>query len=134
MNLSNREELISAMQQASQPDPQQQQMAMAAQQAQMEFQKSQTNALNAQAMESQARAGKYSVDTDLAPKELEIDKINAITKNLKDGDEDEKEFERRLKVAEVLLKEAELEDKKEIAKNRQARGGREQTELKLINP
>ena len=132
MNLSNREELISAMQQASQPDPQQQQMAMAAQQAQMEFQKSQTNALNAQAMESQARAGKYSVDTDLAPKELEIDKINAITKNLKDGDEDEKEFERRLKVAEVLLKEAELEDKKEIAKNRQARGGREQTELKLI--
>ena len=41
MNLSNREELISTMQQASQPDPQQQQMAMAAQQAQIEFQQSQ---------------------------------------------------------------------------------------------
>jgi hypothetical protein len=132
MNLSNREELIAAMQKASQPDPQQQQMAMAAQQAQMEFQKSQTAALNAQAMESQARAGKYAIDTDLAPKELEIDKINAITKNLKDGDEDEKEFERRLKVAEVLLKEAELEDKKEIAKSRQSQGSKEQTELKLI--
>ena len=66
MNLSNREELIAAMQQANQPNPQAQQMAMQAQQAQMEFQQSQTNALNAQAAESQARAGKISVEAQLA--------------------------------------------------------------------
>ena len=132
MNLSNREELIASMQQASQPDPQAQQMAMAAQQAQMAFQQSQTAALNAQAAESQARAQKYAMDTQLAPQELEIDKISAITRNLQAGDQDDKEFERRLKVAEVALKEAELSDKKEIAKNRQAAGGKEQTEMKLI--
>ena len=111
MNLSNREELISAMQQASQPNPQQQQMAIAMQQAQMAFQQSQTNALNAQAAESQARAGKFSVETRLAPEELQLDKINAITRNLQAGTGDDKEFERRLKVADRLLKESEIEGK-----------------------
>tara|TARA_B100000287_G_scaffold330996_1_gene315786 strand:- start:620 stop:2647 length:2028 start_codon:yes stop_codon:yes gene_type:complete len=111
MNLSNREELISAMQQASQPNPQQQQMAIAMQQAQMAFQQSQTNALNAQAAESQARAGKFSIETRLAPEELQLDKINAITRNLQAGTGDDKEFERRLKVADRLLKESEIEGK-----------------------
>ena len=122
MNLSNREELIQSMDQASQPDPQAQQMQQQAQQIQMEFQQSQTNALNAQAAESQARAGKYGVETDLAPKEVEISKINALNKNLAVGDADDKEFERRLKVAEVLLKEAELDNKKfEGEANRQSK-------------
>jgi len=112
MNLSNREELIAAMQQASQPNPQAQQMAMMAQQSQLEFQQSQTAALQAQAAESQARASKLSVEAGLAPEELQIDKINAITRNLKEGSEEDKEFERRLKVADRLLKEREVEVKK----------------------
>jgi hypothetical protein len=111
MNLSNREELIAAMQQAAQPDPQAQQMAQMAQQAQIEFQQSQTNALNAQAQESQARAQKYTIDAQLAPQELEIDQISAITRNLQAGDQDDKEFERRMKVAQTLLKEKEIEAK-----------------------
>jgi hypothetical protein len=112
MNLSNREELIATMQQASQPNPQAQQMAQMAQQAQLEFQQSQTAALNAQAAESQARAAKYNMDTQLAPEELEIERIEAITRNLKEGDADDKEFERRLKVAEVALKERNLENQR----------------------
>lgn len=108
MNLSNREELIATLQQASQPNPQAQEMAMMAQQAQLALQQSQTNALNAQAAESQARAQKYMVDAQIAPEELEIDKIEAITKNLQSGDQDDKEFERRLKVAQTVLKEKEL--------------------------
>ena len=108
MNLSNREELIAALQQASQPNPQAQEMAMIAQQAQLAFQQSQTNALNAQAAESQARAQKYMIDAQIAPEELEIDKIEAITRNLQAGDQDDKEFERRLKVAQTILKEKEL--------------------------
>jgi len=113
MNLSNRDELIAAMQQASQPNPEAQQMAMAAQQAQLEFQQSQTAALNAQAAESQARAQKYAVDTQLAPEELQIEKINAITRNLQSGDQEDKEFERRLKVADALLKESQIEGKRQ---------------------
>ena len=112
MNLSNRDELIASMQQASQPDPQAQQMAMMAQQTQMEFQQSQTSALQAQAAESQARAAKYAMETQLLPEELQIEKLEAITRNLKEGDQEDKEFERRLKVADALLKERQIEGKR----------------------
>jgi len=114
MNLSNREELLAALAQASQPNPQQQQMAQAAQQAQMAFQQSQTAALSAQAQESQARAAKLAAEAQAVPQELEIDKINAITRNLKEGDAEDKEFERRMKVAETLLKEKQIEGKTNV--------------------
>ena len=118
MNLSNREELLSAMQQAMQPTQeaqqmqmQQMQMQMAAQQAQMQFQQSQTNALNAQAQESSARAQKLAAEARAVPMELEIDRINAVTRNLKEGDAEDREFERRMKFAETLIKEKEVEGK-----------------------
>jgi 5-enolpyruvylshikimate-3-phosphate synthase len=39
---------------------------------------------------------------------LEIDRIKAATTNLKAGDADDKEFEKRLKISEQLLKEREI--------------------------
>jgi len=112
MNLSNREELIAAMQQASQPDPQQQQMAQMAQQAQMQLQQAQTAALQGQANESEARASKYIVDAELAPQGIEIELIEAITRNLREGDEDDKEFERRMKIGQLAIKEANLNNQR----------------------
>ena len=111
MNLSNREELIAAMQQAQQPNPEAQQAAMQAQQSQLALQQSQTAALSAQAQESQARAQKYSVEAQLEPQEVEIKRIEAITRNLAAGDQDDKEFERRLKVAQAITKDKEVEAK-----------------------
>jgi hypothetical protein len=108
MNLANREELIAVLDQANQPNPQAQQAAQAAQQAQMAFQQSQTAALNGQAQESQARAQKIAVEAQILPQELEIDRIKAVTANLKDGDADDKEFQKRLKISEQLLKEREI--------------------------
>ena len=121
MNLSNREELLAAMAKASQPNPEAQQMAMAAQQAQLEFQQSQTAALSAQAQESQARAGKLVAEAQAVPQELEIDKINAITRNLKEGDSDDKEFERRMRVAEAMLKEREVAAKEKSGSQQEVR-------------
>ena len=108
MNLSNREELIATLEQANQPDPQAQQAAQAAQQAQLQFQASQTAALNGQAQESQARAQKLAVEAQAIPEELQIDRIKAATTNLKAGDADDKEFEKRLKISEQLIKEREV--------------------------
>ena len=108
MNLSNREELIATLEQANQPDPKAQQASEAAQQAQLQFQQSQTAALNGQAQESQARAQKLAVEAQSIPQELEIDRIKAATTNLKSGDADDKEFEKRLKISEQLLKEREV--------------------------
>ena len=116
MNLSNREELIMALQQANQPNPQAQQAQQAMQQAQMEFQKSQTAALQGQASESQARAQKLAAEASVVPQELEIDRIKAVTANLKAGDADDKEFQKRLKISEQLLKEREVAVKEEQGK------------------
>jgi len=119
MNLSNREELLNTLKQAAeqaQMTPEQQQQAMqqqqAVQQAQLEFQQSQTAALNGQAVEAQARAGKLAVETQLAPVETEIDRIKAITTNLKPGEEDDREFERRMKLADRILKQQEIDVKR----------------------
>ena len=109
MNLSNREELIATLEQANTPNPEQeqaaQQAAQEAQQAQMAFQASQTAALNGQAEESAARAGKMAAETQAIPQELEIDRMKAATTNLAVGTADDKEFERRLKISDQLLKE-----------------------------
>jgi phosphopantothenoylcysteine synthetase/decarboxylase len=114
MNLSNREELLAAMNQSMQPNPQAQQMQQQAQQLQMQFQQSQTAALSAQAQESSARAQKLAAEAAVVPQELEIDKINAVTRNLREGDQDDKEFERRMKVADTLIKEKQIEGKRNV--------------------
>jgi hypothetical protein len=108
MNISNREQLIQVIQQASQPNPQAQEAQQAAQQVQLQFQQSQTNALNGQAAESTARAEKIAQETKAIPVELENDRIKAIATNLKAGNEDDKEFERRMKVTDKLLEERKL--------------------------
>ena len=108
MNLSNREELIAKLDQANQPNPEAQKAQQAAQQAQMAFQASQTAALNGQAQESQARAAKAAAEAQAVPQELEIDRIRAVTANLQAGDADDKEFQKRLKISEQLLKEREV--------------------------
>jgi len=118
MNLSNREELIAAMQQAMQPNPQAQQMQAQAQQAQLQFQQSQTAALSAQAQESAARAQKLAAEAAVVPQELEIDRINAVTRNLREGDQDDKEFERRMQIADRLIKEKQIKGKENVNRQR----------------
>ncbi len=115
MNLSNREELLVAMQQAIEPKPEEEQMQQATQQAQVALQQSQTSALNAQAQESSARAGKLAAEAQAVPQEVEIDRINAITRNLREGDGDDKEFDRRMRIADFRLKEQSQADAKEAA-------------------
>jgi len=112
MNLSNREELIAKLDQANQPNPEAQAQAQQAQQAQLQsqlaFQGAQTAALQGQATESQARAAKLAAEAQAVPVELEIDRIKAITANLEAGDQDDKEFQRRLEISKQLLKEREV--------------------------
>jgi len=111
MNLSNREELKAQLQQAGQPSPEEQQVQQQVQQLQLDLQRSQTAALQGQAAETQARAQKLTVESKMAPMELEIDRIKAVTSNLREGTADDKEFERRMKIAETLIKEREVESK-----------------------
>jgi len=70
--------------------------------------------LSAQAQESSARATKLAAEAQAVPVELEIDRINAITRNLKEGDQEDKEFERRMRVADTLLKNKAIEGKTNV--------------------
>ena len=134
MNLANREELIAVLDQANQPNPQAQQAAQAAQQSQMEFQQSQTAALNGQAAESQARAQKIAIEAQILPQELEIDRIKAVTTNLDKGDADDKEFQRRLKISEQLLKEREIAVKEGKSAPQEASQPAPQPQLQGMTP
>lgn len=117
MNVSNREELIGLIDQAAQPSEDEQAAAQATQEAQLAFQASQTAALNSQAAESNARAQKLATEAQAVPQELEIQRIKAITANLSAGSEEDKEFERRMKMADRILKDKEIEYKAQGAVN-----------------
>lgn len=111
MNLTNREELIASLRKSQEPNPQQQQMAQQQAQSQMEQVQAQIAAFNGQAKESEARAQKIQAEIGLDQYEAETDRIKVLSSNLETGDQDEKEFQRRAKVAELILKERELQTK-----------------------
>ena len=114
MNLANRETLITKLSEASTPDP----MVQAAQEIDIKQKQAYIATLEAQALESQARAAKVQLETELLPMEAETDRLKVLTTNINDGDVDEKEFLQRAKVAELVLKEREIESKEAIV-NRQ---------------
>jgi len=109
MNISNREELIATLRQSSQPNPQQQQIAQQQAQMQMAQLQAQTAAFQAQAQESASRAQKYTTETSLLEYEAQTDRIKALSNQLEPGVEDDKEFERRARIAEIILKERDIQ-------------------------
>ena len=111
MNLGNREELIAKLQEAAQPNPEAQQLAQHQAQVQMEQVAAQTEALRGQAADFNARAQKNSVEAQLSQYEAETSRIKALSNNLDSGSEDDKEFERRARIAELAIKEKQVSAK-----------------------
>jgi hypothetical protein len=118
-SLPNKEQLSVALQQMSQPDPQQQQIAQAQQQAQLQLVQAQVAQLQGQAVESQAdaqeaqaRAQKLLVEAQLLPEQARIELVKGLSANMVDPSE--QEFERRAKVAELLLKERDIDVREKI--------------------
>ena len=106
---------MAALDQMSQPDPQVQQLAQ--QRAMLELQAIQAQALaNAtQAERNRAEAAQTMVETQLMPAEVQAKTLAATTQNLPNSDEQaQKEFDRRVKVAELMLKEADIKNKSKI--------------------
>jgi hypothetical protein len=114
MSLSNREGMISQLREMNKPNPQAQQLQQAQMEAQMAVAQAQTALYQAQAAESQSRAGKLQAETQAIPTKLENDRIRAISSNLQVGSQDDKEFERRAKLADLVLKEREIASKEAI--------------------
>jgi hypothetical protein len=107
-NLANKTQLLQQLAQAQQPDPQAQQMQMQQAQLQMGLVAAQTADLNTKAGKQQAEAKQIAVETQLEPELVKAKLVAALSTNLDAGQGDDKEFERRVKVADLLLKEKTL--------------------------
>lgn len=107
-NLANKTQLLQQLAQSQQPDPQQQQMQQQQVQMQMGLLEAQTADLNTKASKQQAEAQQIMVETQLEPDVVKAKLVAALSTNLKEGEGDDKEFERRVKVADLLLKEKTL--------------------------
>ena len=119
MGLSNREELMAQLQQSMQPNPEAEQQAQQAQQQQLEQQAQMAQAqlalIQAQTMEAQARAQKYSIESQLEPEVVKAKLAAALSTNLQTGNADEAEFAKRAKIADLMLKEKDIQSNERIA-------------------
>jgi hypothetical protein len=119
-NLANKTQLLQLLAQSQQPNPQQQQMQMQQAQLQMGLIAAQTADLNTKAGKQQAEAQQIVVETQLEPEVVKAKLVAALSTNLTAGQDDDKEFERRVKVADLLLKEKSLDLKAvDSAQNRE---------------
>lgn len=106
-SLSNREEMIEQMKQMSQPNPQQQQLQMQVGQLDMA-----DKAAGVKLKEAQAQ--KATVEAQTAPTIAKAKVIAALSNNL-DEDREAQDFERRAKIAELALKERDINSNETIA-------------------
>jgi len=114
-SLSNRMELMAKLDEMMQPDPQAQQMQQVQQQLAMQAAQANIAVQTTQAEQNRAEAQKLSVEAQLMPMEIQAKNMAATTKNLpNDADQASKEFDKRVKIAELMLKEADIKNKSKI--------------------
>jgi hypothetical protein len=112
-SLSNRYELIAALDQMSQPNPEAQQLQQMQQQLAMQSAQAQIAVQTTQAEQNRAEAAKLMTETQLMPQEMQAKVLASATKNLPAGGESD-EFSKRVKIAELMLKEADIKNKSKI--------------------
>ena len=102
--LSNRGEMIATLEQMSQPNPEAQQAQAAAVQLDMQIKQAQAAELTAKAQREQAEAQKAAIEAQLMPEKHKVDIIQAAATNIDKSDD----FDKRLKLADRMLKEKEI--------------------------
>ena len=126
-SLSNRYELIAKLDEMSQPDPQAQEMQQMQQQLTLQAAQAQIAVQTTQAEQNRAEATKLTVEAQLMPQKIQAETTAAMTKNLPTSDDlASKEFDKRVKVAELMLKEADIQNKNRIVELQMADKGTQQ--------
>ena len=100
-SLSNRGELMKALDQMSQPNPQAQEAQQAQQMAAMQLAQAQVADLQSKAQKQSAEAQKTMMEAQMIPEEQRVKLVQAAATNLDNGGD----FEKRLKLADIMLKE-----------------------------
>jgi hypothetical protein len=120
-SLSNRMELMESLTQMAQPNPEAQQAAMMQQQLAMQAAQAQIAVNQTQAERNRAEAINTTIETKLKPIEVQSKIMAANTQNLpNDAELASKEFDKRVKIAELMLKEADIKNKSKIVEMQMA--------------
>lgn len=113
--LSNKAKMMEVLGSMNQKTPEQEQMEAQMQELQMRMQMAQVAEIEAKAQKAAAEAQKATVEAQLAPQIAQAKIITALSNNLDDEGEG-KDFERRVKLAELMLQEKDIDSNLEIAK------------------
>lgn len=114
-SLSNKAELMQSLTQMAQPDPQQAQMQQVQQQLAMQAAQAQIAVNTTQAEKNRADATLTAVEAQMKPQEVQAKVQSALTNNLpSQADQASAEFDKRVKIAELMLKEADIKNKSKI--------------------
>ena len=106
---------MAALDKMSQPDEQAQQLAQVQQQLALQAAQAQIAVSTTQAEQNRAEAQKLLTEAQLMPQEVQAKTASALTKNLPNSDEAaSREFDKRVKIAELMLKEADIKNKSKI--------------------
>jgi hypothetical protein len=120
-SFTNRYELMDALEKMTQPDPQAQQMQQAQQQLALQAAQAQIAVNTTQAEQNRADATKTMIEAQLLPQEVQAKVTNSMTQNLPNSDEAaSREFDKRVKIAELMLKEADIKNKSKIVEMQMA--------------
>lgn len=128
-SLPNRVEMQQQIAKTMQPNPQQQQMQQVTLQAKMQQEQALAAKTMGEAKEREAMAQKHMVEAQLEPELVKAKLMAAISTNLPEEDDMiAKEFDRRVKIAELMLKEKQIDlkeqdmqDNKEIVRLQMAK-------------
>lgn len=104
-SLPNKTALLEQLAKASQPNPEAQQMQQMQTQMQMGLIQAQIADLSSKAQKQQAEAQQVMVETQLAPEETKAKIISSLSTNSQGGSEEDKTFEKRVRIAELMIKE-----------------------------
>jgi hypothetical protein len=130
-SLSNRFELMDALDKMSQVDPQAQQMQQAQAQLQMQQAQAQIALVTTQAEQNRADATKKMVEAQYIPQEVQAKVIASTTNNLPTQDaQASAEFDKRVKIAELMLKESDIRNKSKIVEMQMADKASAQSQVK----
>ena len=114
-SLSNRMELMQRLDAMGQVDPEAQQKQQVQEQLAMQAAQAQIAVNTTQAEQNRAEATKIMIDTKLKPLEVQAKIQQGLTANLPNqADMASREFDKRVKVAELMLKEADIKNKSKI--------------------
>ena len=112
-SLSNKAEMIQKLEEMMQPNPEQQQSQQAVQQLTMAKAQAEIQVLESTAAKNMAEVQQTSTETQLMPMETQAKLAQGLSANIR-GNNTQDEFAQRAKIAELMIKEKDINNKGKI--------------------